>query len=181
MTVAARTRYDAIAMTLHWLTAVLMIFMFVLGEELIEAAETPDGALGGSLHVSIGVAVLALTIIRLLWRLGNPPPPYPVTMAGWERSLATVTHGLLYVLLIGVPLTGWLAFGSFAREEAGAAAIRLFGLFPIPLAPAVGEAGKEVHEIGSNLAMLLTGLHVLAALKHQFISRDGLMRRMLPH
>lgn len=187
MTATTRTRYDAVAITLHWLTAVLMIVMMLFGEEMMESAEDMDeagealGALGGSLHVSIGAAILLLTVVRLVWRVLNPPPSYPVTMAGWEKLAAGLTHGLFYVLLIAIPLTGWLAFGDFAREEAGAAAIRLFGLFEVPAAPVTGSTAKELHEIGSNAALVLTILHVLAALKHQFISRDGMLGRMLPH
>ncbi|MFN4142953.1 cytochrome b [Aestuariivirga sp.] len=182
-----RSRYDGVAMIIHWVTAALMIFMVLFGEELMEAGEEAEeagealaGAFGPSLHVSLGAAVLALTLLRILWRLGHRAPPHPAGMKRWEVGLSHAVHGLFYLLLIGVPLAGWLAFGEFAREEPAMAAIRVFGAVPLPASPATGEWAKEVHEIGSNLAMLLIGLHVLAALKHQFIDRDGIMGRMLP-
>ncbi len=83
--------------------------------------------------------------------------------------------------MIGLPLTGWLAFGGLLAEEPAMAAVRAFGAFSLPPAPNLGDAAEEVHEIGSNIAMVLLGLHVLAALKHQFIDGDGVMGRMLPH
>jgi len=83
--------------------------------------------------------------------------------------------------MIGLPLTGWLAFPEFLRETPAMSGVTVFGLFPLPVAPAFGEFGGEVHEIGSNAAMVLVILHVLAALKHQFIDHDTILRRMSPH
>lgn len=183
MTAAPRKRYDAIAMSLHWVIAGLLIFMIVFGEDLMKSAEHatgPDGALGASIHASIGVAVLVLSVIRLGWRFGHPPPPAPATMKPWERTVMGVTHVLFYVLMIGLPLSGWLAFAAFLPEAPAAADARLFGLFTIPAAPLVGDFVKGIHGLGSNLLMVLVILHVLAALKHQFIDRDGVLRRMLP-
>jgi cytochrome b561 len=182
-----RTRYDSVAMLIHWITAALMIFMIFFGEELMEAGEEAGetgealaGTFGPSLHVSIGVAILLLTLLRILWRVTHKAPPYPVTMKRYELIGSAALHGLFYILLIGIPLTGWLAFGGFVAEEPAMAAVRMFGAFPVPAGPSgMGEA-KELHEIGSNAAMVLTGLHILAALKHQFIDGDGLFRRMLP-
>jgi cytochrome b561 len=183
----SRTKYDGVAMIIHWVTAILMIFMIIFGEELMEdgergeAAAAAAGAFLPSLHVSFGVAILLLTLLRLVWRVVNPPPPYPATLKGWEVTLSKVTHALFYVLMIGIPLTGWFAFGEFVREEPAMSAVRVFGLFAVPAAPNVGELAKELHEIGSNAAMVLVILHVLAALKHQFVDGDHIFRRMLPH
>jgi cytochrome b561 len=85
------------------------------------------------------------------------------------------------VLLIAVPLTGWLTFADWIREEPAVSAVSVFGLFPLPAAPLVGGEVKEIHEIGSNAMMVLVILHVLAALKHQFVDGDGVFRRILPH
>ena len=179
MTAAARTRYDAVAMSLHWLTAVLLIFMLFFGEDLMEE-EDGFGAFGPSLHVSIGSTILVLSLIRLAWRLFNPPPAYPLGMAPWERMAAKATHLFFYVLLIGLPLTGWLATPKFLREEGPMAGLMLFGAFPLPGAPSLGLPMKDFHEIGANLGIALLALHVLAALKHHFITRDDVLRRMLP-
>jgi cytochrome b561 len=87
---------------------------------------------------------------------------------------------LFYILLIGIPLTGWLAFGGFVAEEPAMGGVRAFGTFPVPVLPFSPRSMEDIHEIGSNIAMILTGLHVLAALKHQFLDGDGIFRRMLP-
>ena len=110
----------------------------------------------------------------------NRPPAYPASMAPWERLAATATHVPFYILLIGIPLTGWLATPKFLSEEGAIAGLTLFGAFPLPGAPSLGLPMKGIHEIGSNLGIALLALHVLAALKHHFFNRDDIMRRMLP-
>lgn len=179
MTATTKTRYDAVAMSLHWLIAGLLIFMLFFGEELMEA-EDGGGAFAPSLHVSIGSAILVLSIFRLAWRLFNPPPAYPAGMASWERMAAKATHVLFYVLMIGIPLTGWLATPKFLSEEEAVAGLTLFGAFPLPGAPSLGLPMKGLHELGSNVGIVLLALHVLAALKHHFFNRDDTLRRMLP-
>lgn len=186
MTTSTRARYDTVAIVIHWLAAALMIFMVFFGEELMEMEEEGEAAAAAlsflpSLHVSLGTAILVLTVFRLAWRLANPPPHLPATMKGWETTLTKAVHGLFYVLMVGIPLTGWLATPEFLREEGVTAALQVFGVFPLPTAPNLGEAPEELHEIGSKVAMALIVLHVLAALKHQFINRDGLLARMSPH
>jgi cytochrome b561 len=182
MTEIGKLKYDSVAMLLHWVTALLIIFMLVFGEELIDAAEHGDGGtFPASVHVSVGVAILVLTLLRMFWRLTHAAPPLPVTMKSWETMLSKLTHFAFYALLIGIPLTGWLAFGDFVREEPAMAFLKVFGLFALPSAPDIGEAAKEIHEIGSNAMIVLVVLHVLAALKHQFVDDDGIFRRMLPH
>jgi cytochrome b561 len=182
-----KTRYDFVSMIIHWVTALLMIFMIIFGEELMEAGEDAEdigeglgGTFGPSLHVSIGAAVLILTLLRILWRLTHKAPPHPATMKPYEVMAARAVHGLFYILLIGIPVTGWLAFGGFLAEEPAMAAVRVFGAFPVPASPFSSRDMKDLHEIGGNAAMVLTGLHVLAALKHQFLDGDGIFRRMLP-
>jgi cytochrome b561 len=185
MTETKIARYDAIAMTIHWVTAVLMIVLILFGEDLIKQPRgaAPDAAVSGqpSLHVSLGIAVLILTVLRLVWRLMNPPPPYPAAMKPWEVLVSRIMHALFYILMVGVPITGWLAFAGYLGKHPALSATTVFGLFPVPAAPAALGGLGELHELGSNLAMVLVILHVLAALKHQFIDRDTIMRRMLPH
>jgi cytochrome b561 len=179
MTVTVRTRYDTVAMSLHWLIAVLLIFMLFFGGDLMKG-EKAGSFFGPSLHASIGGAILVLSVLRLIWRLLNPPPAYPASMAPWEQMAAKTTHLLFYVLLIGMPLTGWLATPKFLSEEGVMMGLTVFGAFPLPGAPNLGLPMKDIHEIGSNLGIALLALHVLAALKHHFINRDGVLRRMLP-
>ena len=108
-------------------------------------------------------------------------PPYPVTMKRYEVIASKSIHGLFYLLMILIPLTGWLSFGGFLEELPAMAGVQIFGMYPVPAAPVTGESFKELHEIGSNVAMALIILHVLAALKHQFLDRDGIFKRMLPY
>ena len=118
MTETVRTKYDGVAMLLHWVTALLIVFMLVFGEDLMEAAEEFEEAgeageaLAGtflpSVHVSIGVAILVLTLLRVLWRITHSAPPLPVTMKSWEVMLSKLTHAAFYALLIGFPSpAGW--------------------------------------------------------------------------
>ena len=178
-----RSRYDSISMIIHWVSALLLIFMLVFGEELMEEGERGEGldsAFGPSLHVSIGATILILTLFRIVWRLSHKAPAHPLSMKPYEVLAARAVHGLFYLLLIGIPLTGWLAFGSFVMEEPAMSAVRVFGAFPVPAPPVSWRDMKDIHEIGSNFAIALAALHVLAALKHQFIDGDGIFRRMLP-
>lgn len=177
-------KYDKVAIAIHWLAAILMIIMVFFGEDLMEGEKVAAAAAAGSflpsLHVSLGSAILILTLVRIGWRLTNPPPELPATMAPWEVTVTKVVHGLFYLLMIVLPLTGWLATPDFLRENGGVA-LSVFGLFPLPGAPDIGEFVGGIHNLGSKAAMALIILHVLAALKHQFVNRDGLLARMSPH
>ena len=179
MAAIAKTRYDTVAMNLHWLIAALLIFMLSFGGGLMET-KGGSSAPAPSVHVSIGVSILVLTFFRLAWRIANPPPAYPASMAKWEQMASKATQLLFYVLLIGIPLTGWLATPRFLSHSETIMGITVFGAFPLPGAPNVGLPMRGIHELLSNLSIALLALHVLAALKHHFINRDGVLRRMLP-
>jgi cytochrome b561 len=131
-----------------------------------------------SYHKWIGVTVFMLAAARLLWRLGHAPPALPLAMAPWERRTAELTHALLYLLFFAAPLTGWL-FSS----AAGFQTVYL-GVVPIPdllsKDKALADALKLAHKsINYTLAAVIV-LHVAAALKHHFIDKDDVLRRMLP-
>jgi cytochrome b561 len=155
-----------------------MVPMLFLGEELMEV-EDGGGTLFPSMHVSIGVSILVLSLIRLAWRMGHAAPPLPATTASWEAALSRVTHVLFYVLMIGLPLTGWLALPHFLQEEPGLAGLTAFG-FTLPTAPATGLPAGELHEIGGKIGIALLILHVAAVIKHHLMDGDGFMKRMLP-
>lgn len=186
MNATERTRYDSVAMALHWVIAVLMIYMVFFGEDLMRNGERlansdPAAAIfQPSIHVTIGVSILVLTLIRVVWRLTHRPPDYPPTMKRYEVVGSKALHGIFYLLLIGLPLTGWIALGGLVNQHPVMAGIDVFGAFPMPQPPFTSRIFRELHALGSNLAMALIGLHVLAALKHQFLDGDGVFRRMLP-
>lgn len=188
MTETTGTKYDGVAMLLHWVTAILMIFMIFFGEDLMgeaedggEAGEAIAGTFLPSLHVSIGATILLLTVLRIVWRLMNPPPALPAAMLPWEVTLTKVVHGLFYLLMLGLPITGMMSFGHWLTENSAMNGVAIYGSFGVPQLPNFGLPSGLLHNVGSKLGMALVILHVLAALKHQFVNRDGLLARMSPH
>jgi cytochrome b561 len=169
--------WGAVAQFLHWTIVALIIVQFTLA---LLAEDLPPLRKLAMLarHKSVGITILALAIIRLLWRWLNPTPPLPQTLKPYERSLARVTHGLLYALLFAMPLTGW------TMSSARGFPVSWFGFWQLPdLVPknhALYEALVTTH---GTLAVVLCGvvaLHVAAALKHHFMHKDDVLRRMLP-
>lgn len=171
-------KYNRVAIFLHWIIAALMIYMLTLGEELMEVREGETLSLyGPTLHASLGILVLLLSAVRIAWRIINPAPPLP-PMAAWQVKATAAIHGMLYLLTLVIPLLGLLAMAPYGLERLDADKVSFFWLFPVNLFPNLGEWTAELHEITGNLAKILIILHVLAALKHQFIDRDNLIRRM---
>src|SRR3954466_3769913 len=123
-----RSYYDTVAMSLHWLIALLMIPMLFFGDDLIK--RQPDAVLP-SVHASVGIAILVLSLLRLGWRFAHPAPPLPVGTPGWEELGSKVVQTLFYVLMIGLPLTGLLALPRRITQHPEISGISLFGLFPI--------------------------------------------------
>lgn len=173
-------------MILHWLVAVLIITNVAL-------ALTVDWFPGGmvrpiiDLHKSIGITVLGLALLRILWRLSHRPPPLPAHHPKRERLAAHTVHILLYGLILALPISGWVHDSAF--KLAAAHPLRLFWLVPFPrigpiavLDPVTKEHVHSVwYAIHTWLAYslyVLVALHVLGALKHQFVDRDGELRRM---
>ena len=173
----AAARYDAVARTLHWLVAALAFSQLAMGK----FAEVEPGEEGSLfiVHSGLGLLVLLLMLARLGWRLSHVVPPPPAPAPRWQNLVARLNHLAFYVLLIALPLSGWL----LASAEGEAASF--FGLFEVPALPVPGgedsEDGiEEAHEVLGNVLLALAALHVLAALKHHFIDRDDVLRRMLP-
>ncbi|WP_199553837.1 cytochrome b [Sandaracinobacteroides hominis] len=182
-----RSSYSRIAITLHWLIALLLIGNFLGGLLLDDLFNSPDAGtrrLGFTvvqLHKSIGLTVLTLTLLRLAVRLVSPPPPLPAHMTRIERLLSRVTHGTFYALMILIPLSGW---AMVSASPLGFPTM-WFGLFEWPHLPITpgkqgADAASEAHEILAFSAAALVVLHVAAALKHHFWDRDDVLARMLP-
>lgn len=174
----AGKRYSTISILLHWLIAALVLVQILL----ISAHDATEGPMSREfvqIHKSVGLAVLLLTLFRIGWRVANPPPALPATMKPWEKALSGMVHVLFYVALILLPLTGWAASSAMRRE------IVWFGLFNWPLLPVGGgreTAGAlmDLHGIAVKTVYGLVALHVIGALKHQFIDRDTVLGRMVP-
>lgn len=189
-------RYNAVAIVLHWAIAAAILGNFWLGlwmHHAIDATETQAQAIVGyQLHKSIGLSVLALSVLRLVWRLLHTQPSLPSGMQPWERFAAKATHWLFYFFMIAIPLSGWLYVSTQWRHGAPLNVPTLwFGIFEVPhlfglnhAEQAVREswagATKEAHEVLAFASLALLALHVGAALKHQFFKKDGVLARMLP-
>ena len=173
----ARSRYSRVAIGLHWLIGLAVIANICLAM-LTEGLPRDAHRAAMNAHKALGMAILALTLIRILWRLVNKAPPPPETMRAWERRASRFAPFLFYVLLILLPLSGWVWMSAADRP------IDFFGLFAIPsiVGPdkQVADVLHERHEMLGLTMLALVVLHIAAALKHQFIDRDRLLSRMNP-
>lgn len=171
-------RWGAFAQLLHWTIAILIISLVIVGLAMDEMRNSPTKLQVYALHKSVGLTVLVLVIARLLWRLVDRRPPYPAGMPAWQRWLASLTHGLLYVMMFAMPLSGWL------YNSASNFPLRWFGLFPVPALsgpdPDLKHFAHDVHETGWLVLGALFAAHVGAALWHHFMHRDDTLTRMLP-
>ncbi len=171
--------YDPVARTLHWLIAALAVVVVSLGWAIPGAPrETESRDLLLLLHRSVGLSILALMVIRVLWRLFHPPPPLPAGFPRIEALAAYADHALLYVLFLVMPLSGYV------NAAAAGHAVSLFGLVAIPpLIPENGrlsQAAVAVHLAGQFVVYGLVALHVAAALMHRIVRRNTILERMLP-
>ena len=175
------SRYSLTAIALHWLMALLLICGFGLGLYMVELRFSPQKLSFYSYHKWIGVTVFTLAWVRLGWRITHPPPPHPATVALWQQAASNAVHALLYLLLFVIPLSGWL-FSSASGVPTvpfGIAALQLPDL--VSRERELARDLKFVHLALNYSLAALVALHVAAAIKHQFIDRDGIMRRMLPN
>lgn len=202
-------RYTRTAISFHWLIAVGILANLFLGFTMDSLFSGSRGAVIG-IHASIGLSVLGLVILRILWRLTHRPPELPDALPGWERHAATIGHFLLYVAMIFLPLSGWAILstnppantpGAAAAKSLGVNAhpndgIMVWGMVKVPTIKPINELGEtpegvrpqsklhgemeELHEAGSWLLIALLLVHVLAALKHQYVDRWPILARMWP-
>ena len=181
-------RYSRPAIWLHWIVAALIVVNVGMG---LYAEHAPEDWIRPIVdtHKSVGLTVLGLAILRLSWRLSHAPPPLPSTYRRWERLAAKGAHGLLYALIFALPLTGW-AHDS-AWKAAPSHPLRWFGLFDFPRIGwlmSLPEDHKDfwhdlfgfAHTAAGYALYALVALHVLGALKHQFIDREPELQRMRP-
>jgi cytochrome b561 len=179
---AAAPRYSAVAMALHWVLALAILTAFAVGLYVEGLPFSPEKLKLLNWHKWAGVTILFLSVLRLVWRLTHRPPELPAkvrqNMPGWQTAAFHGTHHLMYLLFFVVPLAGW------AYSSAKGFPIVWFGVLPLPDLLGKDEAlahfFKEAHELAAFGLIGLVALHVAAALKHQFIDRDGLLDRMRP-
>lgn len=179
------TGYGLIAIAFHWSMALLIVGMLALGLYMTSLPPTaPETFWYYQLHKSFGFVVLALAVLRLVWRVVNPAPKLPEGMNCLERLLAHLGHTGLYALMLALPLTGWIMVSASPWNIPTV----LFNTLPVPHLPVPALLGdktaaealmKELHETGAWLLIALLVAHVAAALKHHFLSRDTTLQRMI--
>jgi cytochrome b561 len=171
-------RYTGPAMLLHWLIALLIFGLFPLGLYMSDLALSPRKIELYAWHKWFGLTVLLLAVLRVLWRATHRAPPLPNSVPRWQQQAAEALHGLLYLLILAIPLSGW------ALSSAAGVQVVWWGVLPLPeLLPkdrALAHALAITHGLLNYTLAALVVMHVAAALKHQFIDRDGVLLRMLP-
>lgn len=184
-----QSRYSAVAILLHWTIAALLVWTVLLAwsaEDLKGMAKMVPL----QLHKPIGITILLLTLARLAWRRIMPPPPLSPHLKPWERTLAKTVHALFYVLLLVIPLTGWATVSASGLIDRFP--INMFDLFDWPVIGPLHDLPGEirhvrheqletVHKLAAKVIIYgLIPLHVLGALKHQFLDKDNELARMIP-
>jgi cytochrome b561 len=172
---AARLEYGTTAKVFHWLIVALLVLQYLIGWFMPDIHRGMQPGAPMFLHISVGMLILVLIVLRLVWRLTHPVVPAD-GQPPWRRLAAEATHWLLYVLVLATTLTGW-NFVAFRNWE-----VALFGLLPLPLIEIPGKewlARGHWHQVFEYALLGLIGMHVAAALAHVFVFRDGVMRRML--
>jgi cytochrome b561 len=173
-------KYTKVAIALHWIIGLAIIFMLGLGLLL---DDIPDDYKfqAYQFHKSLGLTILALSFVRLFWRLTHRSPALPAGMKTWEIWASKLTHYAFYIMMIGIPLTGWALVSASPLNFP----IMWFGVFEWPHLPftpnkELSDNFSEMHELLAYLTIVLLGLHIGAALKHHFISKDNVLTHMLP-
>lgn len=172
-------RWGPVSQAFHWLIVLLILGMAIVGLTMVELPKTPKYFWVYTAHKSTGITVLVLVVARLAWRLyAGKPEPVPGTPT-WQERIATVTHWMLYGLILAMPLSGWLY-----DSASGLRPFRWFGLFDMPkLSPpdeSLRDASLAVHEWGFWVLVALVVAHAGAAFYHHFFQRDATLIRMLP-
>lgn len=170
-------RYTTTAIALHWLIALLLLGQFAFGLLLDDIPRgTPARGIYVNLHKSSGIVIGLLIVLRIAWRLAHTPPPLPGGMPAWQRRLARFSHATLYLCMLALPLSGYLA-SNFSQHG-----VKLFNAVRLPpWGPddkALYALFNSTHHIAALLLALFVALHVLAVAKHMLVDRDGLVRRI---
>jgi cytochrome b561 len=172
-----RLQYGTTAKVFHWLVVALLLVQYLIGWLMPDIHRGMKPGAGMTFHISFGITILVLIVLRFAWRLTHPVAPEN-SLAPWQRLSSEAVHWILYVLVLATTLSGWL-FASYRGWG-----VSLFYLFPLPmLAPENAAAGKAIdglHQAAEWALLVFIVLHVAAALAHVFICRDRIMQRMLP-
>jgi cytochrome b561 len=179
MSTPAQMRYTSTAIALHWLVALLLLGQFAFGLMLDDIPRgTPERGYYVNLHKSTGLLIGLLIVLRVGWRLTHQAPPLPVAMPRWQRRAARFSHLGLYLCMLMLPLSGYLA-SNFSKHG-----IKFFNVLRwAPWGPddkVLYGIFNQLHHVSAALLAALVALHLLAVAKHMLIDRDGLLLRMWP-
>jgi cytochrome b561 len=176
---ASVPRYTGVAIVLHWLVALLILGSFVVGIYMVNLDLSPWKLKVYSWHKWTGVTIFLLVALRLAWRVSHRPPALPAAMPEWQRHAAAIAHALLYLLMLAVPLSGWV------MSSAGGFPVVYFGVLQLPDLVAKNkdlfELMKSVHFALNKALLAIVIVHVVAAVKHHYVDRDDVLVRMVPH
>lgn len=172
-----RLQYGTTAKVLHWLIVALLLVQYPIGWLMPDLHRNMKPGAPMTFHISFGITILLLIVLRLVWRLTHPVAPESL-LPPWQRLSSEAVHWLLYVLVLATTVTGWL-FASFRGWS-----VSFFYLLPMPMLSVGNEAAGKVidglHQAAEWALLVVIGIHVAAALAHLFIYRDRIMQRMLP-
>lgn len=174
----SQARYGSVTKTFHWGMAVLVLTMLALGLCMGGVEDLASKLALYNLHKSLGATVLFLALCRLGWHVYSRRPPLAESLKPLEKAAARTVHALMYVFMIGMPLSGWLMSSAAGRP------VSVFGLFTLPdlveQDKAVAGLMHDVHGVAAYGFMAAICLHVAGAVKHHFIDKDITLKRMLP-
>ncbi|UWU80037.1 cytochrome b [Bradyrhizobium huanghuaihaiense] len=170
--------WGSISRRLHWILALTIIGMIGFGWWMNHIPARPDRFFYRSIHADIGYAILLLTVLRLVWRVANPTPALPADSQLWQKLLARISHGALYLAAIVVVLLGWAHSGAHTPDYSD-----FFGLFRVPQFTSpdreAARAYEDRHILFAYVLLALIAVHVVAAIWHHFIRRDRVVARMV--
>ena len=171
-------RYTSTAMALHWLIAVMILFSVSVGLYMTGLKFSPEKLKLYNWHKWAGVTIFTLVLIRCAWRLTHVAPLPPPRMPAWQRHAGNASHYLLYALMIVIPLSGWLMSSAKGFQT------MYFGVIPLPdlldKSQELGDTLQQIHKTLNYALIAIVVLHAAAALKHQLLDKDDVLKRMLP-
>lgn len=173
----AQQKYTNVAIWLHWIIGVALLVQIALGMFMVEIPkETPDRAWYFNLHKSIGVTLALFILLRIWWRLGHRPPPLDRLISAWQVTASKISHWALYLGMVTMPVTG-IIMSSYSKYGVKAWGIRLLAGSDDKTAR---EFWLELHELAADFLIVVIAVHVIAALKHLIVEKNGVFQRMLP-
>ena len=171
-------QFGRVRVGVHWSIAALLIFQIPLAWYMIDLPDGPDKLSTYGLHKSLGMLLFAIGVFRLVWALLSNRPKLPAETKLWEKALAKCSQAILYIIVILMPITGWL------MSSAAGAPVSIFGLLDLPALvepnKAFMEGMQSAHIIQSYILLTVLGFHVVGALNHGFVKYDNVLYSMLP-